>query len=110
MLMEGRRSGDFIARFHPEALATAVLLFLAPWPTNGQPLPGADPQGKSAAVPSAPAALGKDIQPAVTASKENPFVNTLGMKFVPVPIPGGPSRRQPVLFSVWDTRVQDYAA
>ena len=37
-------------------------------------------------------------------------MNTLGMKFVPVPIPAGSSGGQPVLFSVWDTRVQDYAA
>jgi formylglycine-generating enzyme required for sulfatase activity len=32
------------------------------------------------------------------------------MKFVPVPIIGGPSHGQRVLFSVWDTRVQDYEA
>lgn len=31
------------------------------------------------------------------------------MKFVPVPIVGGPGAGQRVLFSVWDTRVQDYA-
>jgi formylglycine-generating enzyme required for sulfatase activity len=46
----------------------------------------------------------------VTATKDAPFVNTLGMKFVPVPITGGPTDGKRVLFSVWETREQDYAA
>ena len=44
----------------------------------------------------------------VKASMESPFVNSLGMKFVPVPIVGGPTNGQRVLFSIWDTRVKDY--
>ena len=42
------------------------------------------------------------------ATKDAPYVNSLGMKLVPVPIAGGPTNGQRVLFSIWETRVQDY--
>ncbi len=38
----------------------------------------------------------------LAATKDNPAVNSLGMKFVPVPIIGGPTDGQPVLFSVYE--------
>jgi serine/threonine protein kinase/formylglycine-generating enzyme required for sulfatase activity len=44
------------------------------------------------------------------ATKDQPFVNSLGMKFVPVKIAGGTSAGQQVLFSIWETRVQDFEA
>ncbi|HBJ85564.1 MAG TPA: hypothetical protein DDZ88_17140 [Verrucomicrobiales bacterium] len=62
-------------------------------------VPESAPAPKSQASASAPA-------PAAT--KEHPFINTLGMKFVPVPITGGPTDGKRVLFSIWDTRGQDY--
>lgn len=43
-----------------------------------------------------------------TATKDLPFVNSLGMKFVPVPITGGPTDGQRVLFSVWETRIEEF--
>ena len=45
-----------------------------------------------------------------TATKSIPFVNSLGMKFFPVPIDRGPSAGSTLLFSVWETRVQDFTA
>lgn len=61
----------------------------------------------------------KPAEPAVSAvSKEHPFVNSLGMKFVPLPAPvgvngtpvGNAASSARVLFAIWPVRMQDYAA
>jgi hypothetical protein len=75
-----------------------------------EPEPAKPDTPKPAAVPSgAPrsAEIG-GVKPE-SATKFAPFVNSLGMKFVPVEITGGPTSGKRVLFGIWDTRVQDYA-
>jgi formylglycine-generating enzyme required for sulfatase activity len=44
------------------------------------------------------------------ATMRSPYQNSLGMRFVPVPVTGGPTGGRRVLFSIWETRVNDYAA
>jgi serine/threonine protein kinase len=65
-------------------------------------------QAPAPQIPLPPTSPPPGIAPAL-ATVEHPFVNSLGMKFVPVEITGGPTSGQRVLFSIWDTRVQDYA-
>ena len=60
---------------------------------------------RGSVVPGRSAAL-------ATASREKPYNNSLRMLFVPVPVTGGPTDAatsgKTVLFSVWETRREDY--
>jgi hypothetical protein len=66
---------------------------------------------KPTPVPAAPGNTVKSASmPPASVTKAKPFENSLGMRFVSVPITGGPSDGKPVLFSIWETRVQDFEA
>jgi hypothetical protein len=77
---------------------------LAPVPPEepGSPAAQNPPGGSEGRKPQEPANRMAGV------NKENPFVNSLGMEFVPVPIADGPANGKQLLFSVWDTRVKDY--
>jgi serine/threonine protein kinase len=82
------------------AALAAVMLLL---PRAAATRANSTPQSASTKTMSAPAGTSSS-----GATLKEPFVNSLGMKFVPVPIVGGRTGGQRVLFCEWVTRVQDY--
>ncbi len=72
--------------------------------------PGVPPVAPAPSA-SSPAELPTELPTEfLRAEAKKPWVNSLGMKFVRVPVAGGPTKDRPVLFSIYETRVQDYAA
>lgn len=72
-------------------------LFLVEWDDDG-----------TAKLATAAAPQPNSTANAAVATVAPALENTLGMKFVPVPITGGPTNGQRVLFSIWEMRVQDF--
>lgn len=92
------------------ALLTAVAVGWAIWFSLSKKRVPQAPESTLTFLPLPP--LKRPGWPAdlVAASETKPWVNSLEMKFVRVPIVGGRTDGKPVFFSIYETRVKDYAA
>lgn len=90
-------------RWRVRAVSIAAMIAALGWLAWSQWAP-VSTTGKFAAAAPPPA---EKVATTAEATKDVPFLNSLDMKFVPVPITGGPTNGKRVLFSIWETRLQD---
>ena len=90
-------------------IAIAAIAAWAVFPPSHRPIPRPLASEPSTVTPTQSAFAEESASPS-TSTQARPFMNSLGMKFVPVPIGSGPSQGKRVLFCIWETRSRDYAA
>jgi len=95
-----------LPRIH--ALALGCALAFVSCNVHGGPLPSPASAETAPAPPTQPVVAVVVSKTVAGASREHPFENSLGMRFVPVPIVSGTTKGKTILFCVWDTRVEDF--
>lgn len=77
-------------------------------PTIPYPFEASNQLAAKTAQAKLPPSVSRFNTPVAKATREAPFINSLGMKFVPIKVTLGPVADRHVLYSIWETRVQDY--
>lgn len=92
-----------LADTNKQTAGKSLQLAILEKPPAPPPVPKPEEKTETTPPPPSPEPVPEPLVPMIAADKENPYVNSLGMKFVPAGTPD-------VLFSVWLTRVQDFRA